>query len=245
VLIVIAGGLAWGLGRHINVNRFSLHAVYRNRLVRAFLGSARPERTPDPFTGFDPQDNPRMVDLGKIASPRKLFPVINVTLNVTEGERNAWSERKGESFCLLMLDIDHFKPLNDTYGHHVGDKVLRRVAHVLTKDMREVDTVARYGGEEFVIILPEISLEIAHQRLVQLKDDLGRIVVHHDGQSIDHVTVSIGIAYFPVHGRTDQGLLHAADRALYQAKELGRNRVVIAAEEAEPDDLTDWSLRPS
>jgi hypothetical protein len=100
VLIVIAGGLAWWLGRHINVNRFSLYSVYRNRLVRAFLGSARPERTPDPFTGFDPQDNPRMVDLDKVASPRKLFPVINVTLNVTEGERNAWSERKGESFTI-------------------------------------------------------------------------------------------------------------------------------------------------
>lgn len=99
-LIVLAGGLAWWLGRRINVNRFSLHAVYRNRLVRAFLGSARPERTPDPFTGFDPQDNPRMVDLDKAPGPRKLFPVINVTLNVTEGERNAWSERKGESFTI-------------------------------------------------------------------------------------------------------------------------------------------------
>lgn len=100
VLIVIAGGLSWWFGQHINVNRFSLHAVYRNRLVRAFLGSARPERTPDPFTGFDPQDNPRMVDLGEVAAPRKLFPVINTTLNVTEGERNAWSERKGESFTI-------------------------------------------------------------------------------------------------------------------------------------------------
>jgi len=99
VLIVIAGGLAWGLGRHINVNRFSMHAVYRNRLVRAFMGTARPERTPDPFTGFDPRDNPRMVDLA-FPSPRKLFPVINVTLNVTEGERTAWSERKGESFTI-------------------------------------------------------------------------------------------------------------------------------------------------
>ena len=99
VLIVIAGGLAWGLGRHINVNRFSMHAVYRNRLVRAFMGTARPERTPDPFTGFDPRDNPRMVDLA-FPAPRKLFPVINVTLNVTEGERTAWSERKGESFTI-------------------------------------------------------------------------------------------------------------------------------------------------
>jgi predicted acylesterase/phospholipase RssA len=101
VLIAIAGSLSWWFGRRINVNRFSLHSVYRNRLVRAFLGSARPARTPDPFTGFDPRDNPRMVDLGDVeVSPRKLFPVVNVTLNVTEGERNAWSERKGESFTI-------------------------------------------------------------------------------------------------------------------------------------------------
>jgi hypothetical protein len=93
VLIVLAGGLSLWFGWRINVNRFSLHAVYRNRLVRAFLGSARPERTPDLFTGFDPRDNPRMVDLGEVAAPRKLFPVINTTLNVTEGERNAWSAR--------------------------------------------------------------------------------------------------------------------------------------------------------
>ena len=101
ILIAIAGWLAWWLGRHINVNRFSMHAVYRNRLVRAFLGTARPSRTPDPFTGFDPRDNPRMADLGDVAkTPRKLFPVINVTLNVTEAGRNAWSERKGESFTI-------------------------------------------------------------------------------------------------------------------------------------------------
>ena len=155
------------------------------------------------------------------------------------------AERSGKPLVVSMLDLDHFKNLNDRFGHSAGDAVLREWSNLLKSKFRGSDIVCRYGGEEFVIILPEISLEIAHQRLVQLKDDLGRIVVHHDGQSIDHVTVSIGIAYFPVHGRTDQGLLHAADRALYQAKELGRNRVVIAAEEAEPDDLTDWSLRPS
>jgi diguanylate cyclase (GGDEF)-like protein/PAS domain S-box-containing protein len=155
------------------------------------------------------------------------------------------AERSGKPLVVSMLDLDHFKNLNDRFGHSAGDAVLREWSNLLKSKFRGSDIVCRYGGEEFVIILPEISLEIAHQRLVQLKDDLGRIVVHHDGQSIDHVTVSIGIAYFPVHGRTDQGLLHAADRALYQAKELGRNRAVIAAEEAQPDDLTDWSLRPS
>src|SRR6185437_7499345 len=69
------------------------------------------------------------------------------------------SERKGKAFSLMMVDIDHFKILNDTYGHHIGDQVLRQVTSLLVKDMREVDTVARYGGEEFVIILPETSEE--------------------------------------------------------------------------------------
>lgn len=155
------------------------------------------------------------------------------------------AERSGKPLVVAMLDLDHFKNLNDRFGHSAGDAVLREWSNLLKSKFRGSDIVCRYGGEEFVIILPEISLEIAHQRLVQLKDDLGRIVVHHDGQSIDHVTVSIGIAHFPVHGRTDQALLHAADRALYRAKELGRNRVVIAAEEPPPDDLADWSLRPS
>ena len=101
------------------------------------------------------------------------------------------------------------------------------------------------GGDEFVIILPEIALDTAHQRLIQLKDDLERIDVHEDGQAIGHVTVSIGIAYFPVHGRTNHDLLHTADRALYQAKELGRNCVVMAAEETRDEGVSDWSLRPA
>jgi hypothetical protein len=116
LLLVIAVSLAWGCGKHINVNRFSMHAVYRNRLVRAFLGSARPDRTPDGFTGLDPRDNPRMADLqpsacsDSTAPPidpsaancpsRMLFPVVNVTLNLVAGRNTAWTERKGESFTV-------------------------------------------------------------------------------------------------------------------------------------------------
>jgi succinate dehydrogenase/fumarate reductase cytochrome b subunit len=101
ILLAIAGVLAWALGRHVNVNRFSLHAVYRNRLVRAFLGTARPKRHPDDFTGLDPDDNPRMAELEATRpATRRLFPVVNVTLNLTASRNTAWTERKGESFTI-------------------------------------------------------------------------------------------------------------------------------------------------
>jgi len=155
------------------------------------------------------------------------------------------AERSGKSLVVAMLDLDHFKNLNDRFGHSAGDAVLQEWSNLLKSKFRGSDIVCRYGGEEFVIILPEIALDNAHQRLVQLKDDLERIVVHLDGQSIGHVTVSIGIAHFPVHGRTNHDLLHTADRALYQAKELGRNCAVIAPEEPQDEGTSDWSLRPS
>ena len=105
ILMAIAGLLALGLGRHVNVNRFSMHAVYRTRLVRAFLGSARRARQPDHFTGIDPRDNPRMTDVTAHAGARMaLFPVINVTLNMTAGRNNAWNERKGESFTVTPVN---------------------------------------------------------------------------------------------------------------------------------------------
>ena len=99
-LLIAAGLLAWGLGRRVNINRFSMHAVYRMRLVRAFLGSARPARHPDRFTGIDPHDNSRMADLWPDQGRRALFPVVNTTLNLTQVRNNAWTERKGESFTI-------------------------------------------------------------------------------------------------------------------------------------------------
>jgi hypothetical protein len=101
ILLIIGLLLAFGLGRCINVNRFSMHAVYRNRLVRGFLGPTRRARNPDPFTGMDPGDNPRMSQLfGRLDACRMLFPVINVTLNLVSVRDTAWSERKAESFTI-------------------------------------------------------------------------------------------------------------------------------------------------
>jgi diguanylate cyclase (GGDEF)-like protein/PAS domain S-box-containing protein len=155
------------------------------------------------------------------------------------------AERSAKPLVVAMLDLDHFKNLNDRFGHTAGDAVLREWSNLLKSKFRGSDIVCRYGGEEFVIILPEISLECAHERLDELRTELERMVVRHDGQSIHSVTVSIGIAQYPVHGRTNQSLLHAADRALYRAKELGRNRAVIASDVPQDDGSLEWSLRPS
>ena len=155
-------------------------------------------------------------------------------------------ERSGKPLVVAMLDLDHFKTLNDRFGHSAGDAVLREWSDLLKSKFRGSDIVCRYGGEEFVIILPEITLDNAQQRLEQLRIELQRMAVRQDGQSITSVTVSIGMALYPVHGRTNQGLLQAADQALYRAKELGRNCVVIASDQMAQDvSASDWSLRIS
>jgi diguanylate cyclase (GGDEF)-like protein len=137
------------------------------------------------------------------------------------------SDRKGENFSLLMVDIDHFKLLNDQHGHHVGDQVLRQVTSVLVKDMREVDTVARYGGEEFVIILPETTEQEAiavAQRVRKNVQNSQFNVEGLDGQ--ERLTISIGVAVYGVDATTRQSLIEFADTALYAAKSRGRNQVL-------------------
>lgn len=141
------------------------------------------------------------------------------------------SERKNEQFVLLMLDIDHFKKLNDTYGHPVGDQVLRRIARVLIQDMREVDTVARYGGEEFAVILPETDAKegfAAAQRLRKSVEEVS-LRVPSDGKQ-QQLSISIGMAVFGVDSRRKRELIEFADAALYMAKRQGRNRVVAYSE---------------
>lgn len=136
------------------------------------------------------------------------------------------TERKGESFSLLMLDIDRFKPLNDTYGHHVGDRVLRQVARVLGKDMREVDTVARYGGEEFVIILPETTEEEAYSVAQRIRGAVEGERFTIDTARREPITISIGLAVFGKDAKAGKELVRHADAALYVAKGQGRNKVV-------------------
>lgn len=127
---------------------------------------------------------------------------------------------RGRAFCMVMIDVDHFKKVNDTFGHQVGDDVLRHVAEALRGAAREVDFVGRYGGEEFVMLLPEANLEGAYDAA-----ERARAALENNPFGCIKVTASFGICAFS-KGMDQDSLKKAADGALYQAKESGRNRVV-------------------
>lgn len=133
------------------------------------------------------------------------------------------AQRQGRLLSLLMIDIDHFKSINDTYGHLTGDSVLRGLASMLSKRLRSTDKLARYGGEEFCLVLPETSLSSAVRIAEELRDVVAQQAFAAEGQEI-RVTVSIGVAAAtPV--MTVEQLYKAADEMLYKAKNSGRNRV--------------------
>lgn len=137
------------------------------------------------------------------------------------------AERKQTPIALLMLDIDHFKQLNDSYGHHVGDQVLRDVSAVLMKELREVDTAARYGGEEFVIVLPETDLSGAIQVASRIRRGVEQARFFAGSpRQVEHLTISIGVAIYSQDAHSKRELIEAADAALYIAKGKGRNQVI-------------------
>lgn len=139
------------------------------------------------------------------------------------------ANRSDYAFGVIMLDLDYFKLFNDTHGHNAGDVLLREVGALLNRNIRAEDVVCRYGGEEFTVILPEISLDICLSRAEQLREQATQLNVFHNGQTLGGVTMSLGVALFPMHGSTGQAVLEAADAALYRAKREGRNRVVVAS----------------
>lgn len=136
--------------------------------------------------------------------------------------------RAAHGLGILMLDLDHFKKFNDTYGHDAGDTVLRETASFLMKSVRAEDIVCRYGGEEFVVILPMADLHASQARAERIRSRIRELAVLHQGQSVGVVTVSVGVAELPAHGTTPKELLEAADAALYRAKREGRDRVMVA-----------------
>ncbi|MGE0373538.1 MAG: GGDEF domain-containing protein, partial [Gammaproteobacteria bacterium] len=135
------------------------------------------------------------------------------------------------NLCLLLADIDHFKNINDNYGHLLGDKVIRQVAQTMNATVKGSDTAARYGGEEFAILLPNTSLNNARKLAEQIRLKVERIRVRRadNGSTLGVVTISVGAACYRL-GDSADSLIHRADMALYAAKNNGRNQVMIESE---------------
>jgi len=133
------------------------------------------------------------------------------------------ADRTSRPFTLLMIDVDHFKRYNDAFGHLAGDEVLKQLALVLVAAIRSADYAARYGGEEFTVVLPETALDGAVDVAERIRVRMSEIRFGSNGST---VTLSLGLGEFPTDGATPEGVIDAADRALYRAKEHGRNCVV-------------------
>jgi diguanylate cyclase (GGDEF)-like protein len=138
------------------------------------------------------------------------------------------AKRKGTSLGILMMDIDHFKNFNDQHGHEAGDMLLKTIGNFLKNSVRADDIACRYGGEEFTFILPELTRETAVMRAEAIRSGIEQLRVNYRGLELGKITLSIGVALFPQNGVTWEDTLHEADKALYEAKENGRNRVVAA-----------------
>lgn len=141
------------------------------------------------------------------------------------------AKRSASSLAIFMVDIDHFKKINDTYGHLTGDAVLKAVAATITHAVREYDSVGRFGGEEFVVLLPDIAGSDVTTVAERVRQAVAQLAVPADDDSlatINGLSVSIGTAVYPASGAVLDRLIHAADTALLHAKRVGRNRVVHA-----------------
>jgi len=129
---------------------------------------------------------------------------------------------------IIMLDVDNFSAFNDTFGQEAGDALLRELGRFLQSNIREGDIACRYGGGVFGLVLPGGSLEVTQQRAELMREGVKHLVVSHRGELVGQVSVSIGVAAFPEHGRSEAALVRAAEAALYEAKKEGRDRVVVA-----------------
>ncbi len=138
------------------------------------------------------------------------------------------ASRNRRTVGVIMLDLDHFKRFNDTFGHEAGDLLLRSLGDFLLTHIRAEDIACRYGGEEFIVLLPEATLPMTRTRAEELWQGVRKLNVNFHGELLRAVTAYVGVAAFPEHGRTISDLLRAADTELLAAKHLGRDRVAMA-----------------
>jgi diguanylate cyclase (GGDEF)-like protein len=139
----------------------------------------------------------------------------------------ARSGRNATPVAVILMDLDQFKRVNDSFGHEAGDIVLNAVGNLLKGKVRGSDIACRYGGEEFALILPETGAEPAARRAEDIRLAIAALEVSHVGKPVGKIAASFGIALFPDHAQDTDGLLRVADIALYAAKGAGRNRVVV------------------
>jgi diguanylate cyclase (GGDEF)-like protein len=130
---------------------------------------------------------------------------------------------------VLSIDVDHFKSFNDNHGHDAGDVVLRHVGESMRRVFRDHDVACRFGGEEFVVLLPGATSAVAAERAEDLRATIEALTVRYAETNLPRVTISIGIAAFPDAGQGLADVLKVADEALYEAKRLGRNQIVLSA----------------
>ncbi|MFL6123777.1 GGDEF domain-containing protein, partial [Actinophytocola sp.] len=142
------------------------------------------------------------------------------------------------SFAVLMVDLDRFKRVNDTYGHVAGDAVLRKVAETVTRQLRAYDSVGRWGGEEFAVLLPDIgdlgARDVAERIRLAVGDLEVAVGIDDTSHVIRNLSASVGVASYPDAGTTVDSLVHGADTAMYRAKRAGRNTVVSWADQPVP-----------
>lgn len=139
------------------------------------------------------------------------------------------AKRKGMSVGVLMIDVDHFKKFNDTFGHDAGDYVIQKMGVLLSNIVRGEDIACRYGGEEFTLIICETNQRAAKKRALELLEMVRELELEFNHKSLGHITLSIGMAMYPNHGDSQQKLIAAADEALYRAKKSGRDQLKIAS----------------
>jgi diguanylate cyclase (GGDEF)-like protein/PAS domain S-box-containing protein len=186
---------------------------------------------------FNDRLQTQLIEIGRLQSQLREQAIRDALTNVfnrryleeTLDRELSRAEREKYPLCVIMMDLDFFKDVNDTYGHEAGDMVLKALANTVIQQSRHGDFVCRYGGEEFVLVMPNITMETARQRADTLHQAVNSMQIPYGVFNLT-TTISMGVAMYPEHGKTKEELVRAADRAMYIAKNTGRNRVVVFEE---------------
>ena len=142
----------------------------------------------------------------------------------------AIARRRDQPVGFIMMDLDHFKNINDVYGHEIGDRILRHFARTVTSTMRETNLTARYGGEEFIVVLPDTSTQSCALVAERIRKSVMDMEVPSSTEKpLPPITVSIGVASFPENGQTVEEVIQASDKSMYESKRNGRNRVSLSS----------------